>query len=132
MLQATAVTTEDELEQIYHLNHQNLKQNLSEEDKQKEGFVSWQYSLQLLHEMHSLASSIIVKDDARVIGYALATLPEAAAFHTDLKIMIDNLQPLTYLDRSIFDYSFYCMGQVCIQKDYRGQGVFSMLYQKHR
>ena len=40
MLQATLVTTEHELIQIHHLNQQNLKQNLSPEERQKEGFVS--------------------------------------------------------------------------------------------
>ena len=132
MLQATIVTKEDELIQIHHLNQQNLKQNLSPGEIQKEGFVTWLYSVELLQQMHTLASSVIVKENDVVMGYALVTLKEAAVFHPDLQIMIDNLQPLSYQDKPLFSYDFYCMGQVCIHKDYRGKGVFNMLYQKHK
>ncbi len=48
MLEATIVTTEDELAQIHQLNQLNLKQNLSENEKKEEGFVSWLYSMKLL------------------------------------------------------------------------------------
>ncbi len=40
--------------------------------------------------MHDLLPSIIVKDSEEVVGYALTTPKEAAAFHTDLKGMIEN------------------------------------------
>ena len=132
MLEATTVTKEEELIQIHHLNQQNIRQNLSPEERQKEGFVTWLYSTELLREMHNLAPSVIVKDKDTVIGYALVTLKEAAAFHPDLQIMIDNLQPIIYQGRPLFSYEFYCMGQVCIHKDYRGKGVFNMLFQKHK
>src|SRR5258706_3666103 len=104
MLQATTVTKEDELIQIHHLNQQNIRQNLSPKERQKEGFVTWLYSIELLQEMHSLAPSVIVKDNEAVIGYALVTLKEAAVFHPDLQIMIDNLQPILYQGKPIFSY----------------------------
>lgn len=132
MLQATTVTTEEELIQIHHLNQQNLKQHLPGEERRQEGFVTWLYSMKLLKEMHSLAPSVIVKDNNTVAGYALVTLKEAAVFHHDLRIMIENLQLLSYRDKPLFCYDFYCMGQVCIGRDYRGQGVFNMLYRKHK
>lgn len=40
MLYATSVTAKEELEQIHALNKRNLKQNISKEEKQQEGFVS--------------------------------------------------------------------------------------------
>ncbi|MEO6453640.1 MAG: GNAT family N-acetyltransferase [Ginsengibacter sp.] len=132
MLQATLVTKEDELIQIHNLNQQNLKQNLSAHERLKEGFVTWLYSLELLQQMHNLAPSVIIKDKDYVIAYALVTLKEAATFHADLKIMIDNFRPLFYDNKPLVTYDFYCMGQVCIHKDYRGKGVFNMLYQKHK
>ena len=132
MLQATIVTTENELIQIHHLNQQNLRQNLPAEEKEKEGFVSWLYSMKLLKEMHDLAPSVIVKDNDSVVGYALVTLKEAAVFHNDLQIFIDNMRTLSYQDKPLFSYKFYCMGQVCIDKDYRGKGIFSMLFNKHK
>jgi RimJ/RimL family protein N-acetyltransferase len=132
MLEATIVTTEDELAQIHQLNQLNLKQNLSEKEKKEEGFVSWLYSMKLLEQMHKLAPSIIVKDEDKVVGYALVTLKEAREFHPDLRTMITNLQPLHYNGKLLFTYSFYCMGQICIDKNYRGKGVFNNLYQHHK
>ncbi len=132
MLEVTVVTTEDELAQIHQLNQLNIKQNLSEKEKEEEGFVSWLYSIDLLQDMHKLAPSVIVKDNDKVIGYALVTLKEASEFHPDLQTMINNLQPLHYKGKPLFTYSFYCMGQICIDKNYRGKGVFKSLYQHHK
>ena len=132
MLYATTVKTEKDLEEIQRLNQQNLRKNLSEEEIAQEGFVSWFYSLDLLKNMHQLAPSIIVKDKEEVIAYALVTLKEASTFHNDLRVMIENLQSVIYKGRPLLLYNFYLMGQVCIHKNYRGKGVFSLLYQEHK
>jgi hypothetical protein len=132
MLQATTVTREDELNQIFALNQQNLKQQLTIEEQKTEGFVTWLYSIDLLQKMHSLAPSIVVKDNDKVVGYALTTLKEASVFHPDLQTMFQNLEPLDFNGKPLFSYSFYCMGQICIAKEYRGQGLVQLLYQKHR
>ncbi len=132
MLYATTVKSEKDLQQIQKLNQQNLKKNLLEDEMVQEGFVSWFYSLDLLKKMHSLAPSIIVKDDDEVIAYALVTLKEASTFHNDLQAMIDNLQSVVYKGRRLLLYNFYLMGQVCIKRNFRGKGVFSLLYQEHK
>ena len=99
---------------------------------QQEGFVTWLYSLDLLQKMHDLAPSIIVKDGERVAGYALTTLKESRVFHKDLDVMLNHLETLLYGSRLLQSYPFYLMGQVCIHKDYRGKGLFQMLYQHHK
>ena len=132
MLLATIVRARKELEQIHNLNQQNLKHNIPTEEQVQEGFVSWHYSLDLLEKMHSLAPSIIVKDGEDVVGYALVTLKEACSFHKDLQMMIANLEAVEYEGRSLMLYDFYLMGQVCIHKEYRGKGVFDLLYQQHK
>ena len=132
MLLATTVSSRKELEQIHVLNQQNLKHNISAEEQVQEGFVSWHYSLELLEKMHRLAPSIIVKDGENVVGYALVTLKEACSFHKDLEMMLAKLEPVKYNGRSLMLYDFYLMGQVCVHKDYRGKGVFDLLYQQHK
>ena len=126
------VQSHDELVQIHNLNQKNLKQNLSDTEKQTEGFVTWLYSISLLEKMHDLAPSIIVKDGNHVAGYSLVTVKETSAFHPDLQHMIDMLQNVFYLDNALLSYDFYLMGQVCIDKPYRGKGLFKLLYDKHR
>jgi len=132
MLQATIVTTDEELLQIHHLNQANYRQYITQEEKDKEGFVSWFYPLQLLQQTQARAPHIIVKDDDKVIAYALTLLKEEAAFHADLDAMFNNLANVTYQGKLLTNYNIYCMGQVCIDKAWRGKGVFGMLYNQHK
>ncbi|MDQ3551335.1 MAG: GNAT family N-acetyltransferase [Bacteroidota bacterium] len=132
MLYATTVSNKDEIHQIHALNQKNLRQNLTPCIQKEEGFVSWLYSIELLEKMHHLAPSVIIKDGDIVAGYALTTLKESAEFHPDLQIVFQNLQKLQLNNQPIFNYRFYCMGQICISKEYRGKGLVNMLYQKHK
>jgi len=132
MLFATIVTTEDELLQIHRLNQTNYRQHVSAEERDKEGFVSWFYPMDLLQKTQAAAPHVIVKDDDKVVGYALTLLKEEAAFHKDLQAMFDNLSTVSYNDKLLAEYNIYCMGQICIDKPWRGKGVFSMLYQHHK
>src|ERR1051325_2216597 len=130
MLKATIVTTEHELLAIHCLNQENLKQNLDKRTQEQEGFVTWLYSLELLEKMHQLSPSIIVKDNEKLVAYALTTLKESKAFHPDLQTMFRNLEPVQYKSNPLSSYQFYCMGQICVAKEYRGKGLVNMLYQK--
>jgi ribosomal protein S18 acetylase RimI-like enzyme len=132
MLTASIVTTKEELEQVHILNQQNLKQHLSPGERMETGFVTWLYPLSLLEEMHRLAPGILVKDGELVAGYALTTLKEASAFHPDLQVMFSHVDNLEYRGRPLHAYNFYCMGQICVHKDYRRKGIVQMLYEKHR
>ena len=132
MLYATEVTTVDELMQVHKMNQLYLRSNVSKQVQEEEGFVSWLYPVSLLQQMHNIAPSIIVKDDDRVIGYALVTPLETSSFHPDLKILIDNLETIDYKGKPLSSFSYYIMGQVCIDKEYRGKGIFGMLFQKHK
>lgn len=132
MIEITSVKNEDELQQIHLLNKLNLKQNISLEEKEKEGFVTWLYEPDLLSKMHALAPSIIAKDNGKVVGYALVTLKEALDFHEDLRAAVENMDTIIYNGKLLKDYCYYVMGQVCIDKAYRGKGLFNQLYAKHK
>jgi ribosomal protein S18 acetylase RimI-like enzyme len=132
MLQAILVNTIKQLEQIQELNKENLKTQLSEQEQQEQGFVSWSYPLDLLVQMNALAKSVIVTDNEQLAGYALTTLREASRFHAELDNMFKDFEGLLYKGRSLFSYRFYCMGQICIAKEYRGKGIVPMLYNKHK
>jgi ribosomal protein S18 acetylase RimI-like enzyme len=132
MLRPTFVTTREELEQIHRLNKENLKQNLSPAEQNEQGFITWLYSLELLERMHKLSASVIVKDGEDVVGYALTTPVDARAFHPDLDKMFLNLESVHYKGVPLFSFNFYCMGQICIDKKYRGRGIVDLLYQKHK
>jgi predicted GNAT family N-acyltransferase len=128
----TTVSSTSELQQILELNQLNLKQNIPAGEKETEGFVSWLYSLPLLQQMHNLLPSVIAKNNGTVVGYALSTVKEAVSFHPDLQKMMNDLQQLQYKNKSLFSYNFYCIGQICVEKSFRGKGLLHRLYQKHK
>lgn len=132
MLTATVVTREEELLQIHELSQKNLRLNVDEETRRQEGFVTWLYSLPLLQKMHQLAPSVIAKDGQELAGYALTTLKASKEFHPDLAQLFRNLDVVDYAGHPLSSWRFYCMGQICVAREYRRQGVVNLLYQKHR
>ena len=129
---STIVTTQKELQQIIQLSHQNQRTQISEEEKKSEGFITWNYSFQLLEKMNAQHPHVIIKDENKVVGYALVAFKEARHFHPDLEVMIHQLEDLNYKSKKLSDYKYYVMGQICIDKVYRGKGLFEKLYQKHK
>lgn len=129
---ATIVSTEPEIDQIIELSLNNSKETITTQEKEKEGFISWNYSPTLLRQMHQLSPSVIIKDSNVLAGYALVAFKEASLFHEDLKAMVAQLDQLHYNNKRLSDYRYYVMGQICIHKAYRGKGLFALLYQKHK
>ncbi len=121
----TIAITNEELEQIIQLQRKNLVLSVSTEEKKKEGFVTVQHDFDVLKKMNDHQPHIIAKDDATVVGY---TLCMTKYFATHIPI----LAPMfTKIDTLLNPASNYIvMGQVCIAKMYRKQGVFRGLYQK--
>jgi ribosomal protein S18 acetylase RimI-like enzyme len=118
--------------QIVQLSDQNIRDKVSQEEKQLQGFVSWSYSFYLLEKMNDQHPHVIVKDGKKVVGYALVALKNARHFHPDLETMIHHLDKVSLNGKKLGDYNYYVMGQICIDKSYRGKGIFQMLYQKHK
>jgi ribosomal protein S18 acetylase RimI-like enzyme len=132
MLQACLVTNTGELAQILSLQEQNLPGNISKDEMQSQGFVTLRHDLQTLQQMHALSPSIIIKDGDDVVAYALTMLPECRLLVPDLEPMFDLLDGLTWNSRQLSTVRFYVMGQICVSKAYRGQGMVQMLYQHHK
>ncbi len=132
MLLATTVTTTEELQQVLDLQKKYLVGNIGQEEMQSQGFLTVQHTLALLQQMHSLAPSIIIKDGEKVVAYALVMLRECRNLVPALVPMFDSFDRLQWQDKPLSNYRFYVMGQVCVAKEYRGQGLFDMLYQHHR
>lgn len=132
MLVATTVTTHAELDQVLDLQQKYLVTNIDKEEMQSQGFVTVQHTPELLQQMHSLAPSIIIKNGDEVVAYALVMLNECRHLVPALVPMFNSFDQLTWKGNFLGEYSFYVMGQVCVAKAYRGQGLFDMLYHKHR
>jgi len=132
MIYSTLVNNNEELLQILDLQQQNLPKNISAEESRLQGFVTFQHDLKTLQEFHQLAPSVIVKDDEKVIAYALTVVNEARHVFPPMESMFRLLEKLQWKDKPFCDYRYYEMGQVCVAKEYRGKDVFEMLYQAHK
>ncbi|MCW8981975.1 MAG: GNAT family N-acetyltransferase [Altibacter sp.] len=123
MIHYTRVTRKAELEQILQLQLQNMPAALSSEVKQAEGFVTVQHDLGLLMRMNDRCAHIVAKEQHKIVGYALC-------MHPHFREEIEVLKPMfTEIDRAFgANTPYMIMGQICIDKKYRKQGIFRMLY----
>lgn len=116
-------STLDELEQIRTLQLQNSSQNISAEEKLQEGFVTVQHSVALLEQMNYACAHIIAKDNDIVVGFALVML---SSFRNKIEVLIPMFERIDELVPK--DKTYVVMGQICVDKKYRKQGIFRGLY----
>ena len=69
MIVYTTAKTDNDIRQIIELQKSNLPQNLTEEQKNSQGFVTVVHSFETLKKMNDAEASIIAKDGEKVIGY---------------------------------------------------------------
>jgi len=86
----------------------------------------------LLQQMDELAPSIIIKNNGKVVAYALVMLRSCRDLIDALTPMFAVFDDIQWNGKPLNDYKYYVMGQVCVAKDYRGEGLFQLLYHKHR
>jgi GNAT superfamily N-acetyltransferase len=121
------VSTLDELEQIRTLQLQNGAQNITPEEKLQEGFVTLQHTVALLEQMNATCAHIIAKDNDMVIGFALVML---SSFRNEIEVLIPMFERIDGLVPN--DKTYVIMGQICVDKKYRKQGIFRGLYHFYR
>ena len=129
MIELTQSEYPKDLEGILSLQTQNLKINLSQEEIDSQGFVTIVHDLNLLTQMNTAAKHTVAKVGDRVIGYTLVMLP---SFKSHIPFLIPTFQKIMTLkfnNQLIKESDYFLMGQVCIDKAFRGQGVFTKLYQ---
>jgi GNAT superfamily N-acetyltransferase len=127
MVEAGPVESEKELQEILDLQRVNIPGRLTAEEIAAEGFVTVQHTLDLLKRMHAIVPSIVARAEGSVAGYALVMPVQCRSFIPILEPMFQRLDSLGMLRER-----FYVMGQVCVAKEWRGKGVFDLLYQAHR
>lgn len=121
-------STDRHLQGVLDLQEQNLKTNLSPEAIETEGFVTVHHDYAVLKAMNDFHPHTIALDGDQVVGYALAMSTKFAddiPFLVSLFERIDaHLDSLEHANPS----NYIVMGQVCIAKGYRSQGIFKQMY----
>ena len=132
MLQASQVSSPDELRDILSLQQLYLRGHNSLEEEAEQGFLTISHSFDQLEHMHHQEPSVIVKDGGVIAGYALVMSRASQDIIPVLVPMFQLFDTLSFMGTPLTEYRFYVMGQICVRKSYRGQGVFELLYQKHK
>lgn len=122
-----------DLLQIIHLQEQNHVSVIPPDDFESNGFVTVKHDFNILRKMNDAAPQIVAKnEDGKVVGYALVMLEKFKEDIPALIPMFEMIQKLKINDKMLKDFHYYVMGQICIAEEYRGQGVFKSLYDKHK
>jgi hypothetical protein len=128
MIKYTTAKTISDLQQIMNLQAANLPANISEEEFHKEGFVTVKHDLNILKEMNDVTPHTIAKNGEEIIGYTLSMNKVFQTRIPVLKPMFEQIDALSFEGNPLSGADYVIMGQVCIAKGYRGQGIFGGLY----
>lgn len=121
MIQYQLTNTDEELQEILNLQQRNLPKSLTKTEQKEQGFVTVEHNFEILKSLHKAHQHTIAKHNNKVIGYALS-------MDVQFKNEIPVLKPMFKIIDAIYTDSYIVMGQVCIDKNFRGMGVFKELY----
>ena len=130
MIEFTTTNQTTEIQQILDLQYTNLPKNVSAEEAKDQGFVTVHHDFEILSAMNAKYPHVIAKSDDKVIGYTLVMLPEFGNKIPVLVPLFDKINQLSYHGDLLKEVDYFVMGQVCVDKNYRGRGVFGGLYQQ--
>lgn len=122
----------EELDQIKYLQEQNLKSNLDPIEQKEEGFLTASYTFQFLSWMNNKNPAILAKVDDEVVGYALVATSDIRGHHNLLDDLIGHCNRVVYKGITLAKIPYAIVGQLCVSKAYRGQGVVQKLYAHFR
>ena len=131
-IQFDIARTEEDLHQILSLQKLNLKNEISDETKKEQGFLTVNHKIEELALMQQSTPQIVARANGQIVAFALAMLPDLGKLISDLQPMFTILEGLSWRSQKLTDYNYYIMGQICVDVNFRGQGVFDQLYQKHK
>lgn len=111
------------LQKTYHIA------SIREEDK-KNGFVTTLFTTEQMAELIDREEGIsLACDKERIVGYAMAGSWDFWSKWPLFQQMIADLPNINYLGRTLTTENSYQYGPVCIDMEYRGQGVLESLFQ---
>jgi len=128
MVVISTSSTEKDLQGILELQRRNLSSALSAQEKQDQGFVTVAHSFDDLKKMQIYEPNIIAKDNDVVVAYVLAMTESSKTDIAILEPMFNGFNHIEYKGKPISDHKYMVVGQVCVDKRYRGEGLFDKCY----
>jgi ribosomal protein S18 acetylase RimI-like enzyme len=122
------VETAQELKDLKALQNANLRRLIGEEEAMKEGFVTSEYSIELLQKMHEEHPSIIAKEGDEVVGYVIVTTKSVLGEHEEIDHLFATVDNLPFNGQLLKESKYILVGQLCVGKSHRGQGLVQSMY----
>lgn len=131
-IQIKLTETDSELLGILELQKLNHLTEISESEKLEQGFVTVRHSLDQLRMMQKIEPHVIAVDGEKVIGYILAMTKKSKDLVPVLVPMFEQFDRLIFGEKRLSAYDYMVIGQICVDKSYRGQGIFNKMYELYR
>ena len=131
MVQARKGTKKD-IPGILSLQERNLYSNLTAQER-KNGFVTTPFTVQQLEDIIQLNGLFVAADkENHIIAYLFAG--DWAYFQQwDIfQLMVSRFPSLSFQDRKITTQNSFQYGPVCIDINYRGQGILQAIFEEMR
>jgi GNAT superfamily N-acetyltransferase len=125
-------TSDDHLQGILDLQRRNHVHAIPADVQSREGFVFVEHTLPLLARMRAASPQAIALHDGRVVGYCLSLLPSLRDAVPVLAPMFEQFGRCTWRGRPLAEHGYVVGGQVCVDRDFRGQGLLAGLYDQLR
>jgi ribosomal protein S18 acetylase RimI-like enzyme len=130
MITLQLVKTQEEMKGVLALQQANLRNNITQEEAETQGFLMAEYDLDFLELLNQKSPGIIAKDGEKVVGYSLVALPDTARQHPLLADLVQNIERCIFEGKPVENYAI--VAQLCVSKEYRGQDLVQKLYGSFR
>lgn len=124
--------TDQEVQGIVDLQQANLRKNLSPQEMEQYGFVTLEYSFEFVKEMAAGHHHIIAKDGEKVVGYCLLFDRSKNHLMKEGAGIFPIFHELIYKGQRLGDINYVSVGQVCVDRNYSGQGILGKMYAAYK
>ncbi len=132
MIVFKTASSKNDLQGILELQRVNLSANLTHDEIKSQGFVTVNHTFDQLSKLNEYEKHIIAKDNDKIIGYLLAMTQKSESDIPILVPMFKAFNETSFNGKKIAEYNYIVVGQVCIDKSYRGQGVLDKCYDTYK
>ncbi|MDR7127745.1 hypothetical protein J2X69_000073 [Algoriphagus sp. 4150] len=132
MITLTQSKSTADLQGIIDLQKANLSTQISVDEKESQGFVFVRHSLEDLGKLNAIEAHVIALDGNHIAAYILAMTKASKADIPQLVPMFRQFDKIEYMGKKVSGYNYIAVGQVCVGKTYRGEGLFDKCYAKYK
>lgn len=128
----TSLASTADISGVLDLQEQYLFRNMTDEER-KQGFVTTPFTVQQIEAILKEKGLFVAKnEEEKVIAYIFAASWKYFEQWEIFNYMVSRFPKLSFQGQEITTQNSFQYGPVCIDKKYRGQGLFNQLFEEMR